>query len=882
VTIHRIPVIDVRGPGTGPAPIIHALQCIGAACASQRAAHLAAHRTGEASFTCPNFRANDPTKCAKTCFLYPRLVRGGSWHFHQGIDVGGQEGVSKIISVTDGVVHFARNGPTSDGYTGYGKVVVVHSEPFYYMYAHCAEVFVSTGDPVQQQQVIATVGRTQYLRDGREHSDTMGPHLHFEVSNARYPVASGETSLDSPTTGARIDPRAHLESLRQWGPKKFYFPLISGGGGDNADANEISVESTQRLLDVTEHDNVGGYFPLGANNIWHGGVHLRADADALVRAPFDAKVVAVRLDPDPVRARGLFGSLNFVLLHHELPEHIATRMNDGRAPERESWRGAVGRYRGRTRRRREVANAPALVREIKQLLHQTGFYAPTDSALVDDGSTVDDAFLEAIVTLQSNYTRHPDGVVDVPGSTYARLRERADAIEREHERDAALARGERPPNPRMVYTLLMHLRPEPLEDSLVGRIPWLGRIELEPNDAEREREAAERAERAARREREVVEDGSDRTYALGGSVGPPARRRGPANIAADVTWVQRRLTRHGFYEGEADGLWSASVDAAVRGFQTEHVPWYSTHRVDASISASGMTQQRLAMTPAELETSEYDPDAARPGTLDRRFIGRATELDSETGIAKVVTGLDVAIFAGEPVWTAGVGLGFSAPAGSDDARGIASRGTDDAATGPMIHWEIFSEQALIGAWAQLDDDRDDDLAVDVPALINQAQSGSTSPPPFDEAYDPPEADPEAEPASEAPAEGEALAEDGVLSVAEIQAFYASDRCHALRNTQFRFHSEWALNLSNTVDALRELGWNTRGLAAALAPYMWWSKVGDSVPSSPLVWHYNPITFMDHYRQLFPQPPPTTPTPAPEPSTGTEADRCDEPERLTCE
>ena len=68
--------------------------------------------------------------------------------------------------------------------------------------------------------------------------------------------------------------------------------------------------------------------------------------------------------------------------------------------------------------------------------------------------------------------------------------------------------------------------------------------------------------------------------------------------------------------------------------------------------------------------------------------------------------------------------------------------------------------------------------------------------------------------------------------------------------------------------LRELGWNTRCLAPSLAPYLWWPAADDAVPASPLVWHYNPIAFMQRYWQLFPRPAEATPTPAPTNSSTT--------------
>jgi peptidoglycan hydrolase-like protein with peptidoglycan-binding domain len=720
------------------------------------------------------------------------------------------------------------------------------------------------------------VGRTQYFGNGVDTSDTMGPHLHFEVSNARYPVVAGETSLDNPRGGGRIDPLEHLESLRGWGARKFYFPLVRGASDEVG--HEVGDESAQRLFEATERDDAGGYFPLGANNIWHGGVHLRADPEALVRAPFDAKVVALRLDPDAVRAHGAFGSVNFVLLHHELPDHVARSLAGTRTPAREPWRGAVGRPLPRVRRRREVPNSPEHVREVKQLLHELGHYNPEDPALVDDGSVLDAPFLAAIIEFQG---AHADGVIDIPGTSHARLPEAVEASRRRREDDARAARGEPPARPRMVYSLVMHLRAEPLEDALVERIPWLARMNLEPTADETAREAAERAERSARLAAEIAEDGPDRTFSLRGDVGPPRRRRSPANAPDDVRWVQRRLRRHHAFSGEPDGLWSASLDAAVRAFQTAHVPYYRGRPADASISPTGSTSHTLRMTPSELETQEHDPEAAGAGTLDRRFAARAAQVDATTGVAQVLTGLDVTIYAGEPIWTAGVGLAF---APSDvEGPGIATRAADEASTSTVVHWEIFTEEPLLDDWEQIDDDRDDDLAVDVPSLINRVQASVPPPEPFDEAYDDPTTAPPEDGASE-PAEVRTLGEDDVLSLTEIRSFYAGESSRFLREVQCRFTSEWGVNPSSTVDALRALGWNTRLLAARLAPYLWWDAAGTAVPSSPLVWHYNPIAFMQRYARLFPQPPDPPPTPSPsEPSPDPDADLCSiDPAELICE
>ncbi len=897
MTDFRKPVITVRDGRVIESSIIHALPCRG--CEPQRNAHRLAVIAGTARnrhFTCPN-RGSGTDHCHSHCFQYPRLVRerDDNWHFHQGIDVHGEEGVSQILSVTAGTVHFARNERTSDAYGGYGKVVVVHTAPYWYLYAHCHEVLVQTGDTVDEAQPIATVGRTQYLSDGRVSSDTMRPHLHFEVSRERYPIRDGrnrETALDNDnSTMPRIDPGAHLRDLGPWGPKRFFFPLVSGATDE--DDYEVTAERTVAMYEATERDNPGGTFPLGANNVWHGGVHLHGSPGSLVRAPFDGRVVAARLDADPRRARGYFGSMNFVLLHHELPANIVEQLrSEGGSASREPWRGAVGEFRGTGRRRREVPNTSSDVVEVKRLLHGAGHYDPEDSTLLTNG-TAEPGFIEAILAFQRTFVRRPDGVIDIPGSSYRRLQQAEQARQREQQAAAARERGEPEPRPSLVYSLFMHLHPETLDDALAERIPWLARVQLEPSEEERQQEERDRREREQRVNSEITEDGADRDYAMQDDVGPPRRRRGPANTEDDVRWVQRRLTRHGHYSGPADGQWSDAVDQGVRAFQSEHVAYYRNRTPDAGISAGRATDAALRQTPAELEAAAEDPQA-RDGGIDRRLVSRAAERSDEAGPTAVVTDLDARISAGEPLWTAGVGRAFNdtsvrapAPAApAPAATGVSARAADASAPQPIIHWSIFSEEPLIGAWDEIEDTDNADLTVDVASLINRAQQraqqqdaddedgpqGSEGEDTADsgEGEDAPggsegEAAPDGSedraPSDQAAAGSDgsgsggpagALREDEILSVEEIHRFYASEDSHFLRRVQCRFNSEWGLDLDQTVDALRGMGWNTRLLSHQMAPYMWWEEAGDAVPGSAVVWHYNPVAFLELYWQQYPR------------------------------
>ncbi|MCX4241747.1 N-acetylmuramoyl-L-alanine amidase [Paraliomyxa miuraensis] len=77
-----------------------------------------------------------------------------------------------------------------------------------------------------------------------------------------------------------------------------------------AEANQESLSLLHRHV---EQERRGGYFPIGANTIWHGGVHLRVTEGSRVYACLPGRIVAARLAMDPI---GSYGSRNFVLIEH--------------------------------------------------------------------------------------------------------------------------------------------------------------------------------------------------------------------------------------------------------------------------------------------------------------------------------------------------------------------------------------------------------------------------------------------------------------------------------------------------------------------------------------------------------------------------------------
>lgn len=118
------------------------------------------------------------TKYPNISGFFMRPVSGGKKsqgiHGYNGVDIAASVGTPVMVSA-NGKVILARNGYNG----GYGNYIVVsHSNGTQTLYAHLSRINVSTGQLVEQGQVIGAVGNT-----GR----STGPHLHFEVRGAKNP-----------------------------------------------------------------------------------------------------------------------------------------------------------------------------------------------------------------------------------------------------------------------------------------------------------------------------------------------------------------------------------------------------------------------------------------------------------------------------------------------------------------------------------------------------------------------------------------------------------------------------------------------------------------------------------------------------------------------
>ncbi|MEZ4433253.1 MAG: N-acetylmuramoyl-L-alanine amidase [bacterium] len=92
--------------------------------------------------------------------------------------------------------------------------------------------------------------------------------------------------------------------------------------------DEVNVE---QYYTHTERDTSGGYYPIGSNQLWHGGLHIHAVGSAHVVAMYPGRIIAVRLGDD-ASGRGPLGSRNFILMRHTVSGTITAVPPPGDEP----------------------------------------------------------------------------------------------------------------------------------------------------------------------------------------------------------------------------------------------------------------------------------------------------------------------------------------------------------------------------------------------------------------------------------------------------------------------------------------------------------------------------------------------------------------------
>ena len=107
----------------------------------------------------------------------------GEYKFHNGVDIGGQEG-DAIGAFADGTVDYIGKNDTHGLY-----LQLDHGNGIKSFYAHCSKLCVSKGQLVAAGEKVAEVGSTGVAT---------GPHLHLELK----------------WNGLHLDPSYYVEFLR--------------------------------------------------------------------------------------------------------------------------------------------------------------------------------------------------------------------------------------------------------------------------------------------------------------------------------------------------------------------------------------------------------------------------------------------------------------------------------------------------------------------------------------------------------------------------------------------------------------------------------------------------------------------------------------------
>jgi N-acetyl-anhydromuramyl-L-alanine amidase AmpD len=137
-------------------------------------------------------------------------------------------------------------------------------------------------------------------------------------------------TLDAPVDHRGFMAHWHWE-LQRWDPGPgFDWQRVFHALGNEHNAFPVELEALKNIKTLLEPDKVkayaeryfannetqtDGWYPMGINQTWHGGIHLAAPRGTNVYAMTDGVVVAARFGRESTK----LGSNNFVLLKHRVP-----------------------------------------------------------------------------------------------------------------------------------------------------------------------------------------------------------------------------------------------------------------------------------------------------------------------------------------------------------------------------------------------------------------------------------------------------------------------------------------------------------------------------------------------------------------------------------
>lgn len=395
-------------------------------------------------------------------------------------------------------------------------------------------------------------------------SVTSGDYRAFRAAISDHTYWQDNTNLPDMKNGG---PNLRITDRSAWLPESpagatgsACFPVDTGAG------TKVTAESVAALYKHTEVDHKGGYFPLGSNTVWHGGVHLRVKKGTPVLAAFDGRIVAARLSDAPDEAQGHYGDRNFVLLEHEVAGSTLNKMIP------------VGKL--------------------------IGFVVTTQATNMRDQASTSGAVVAQLVA-RDELDLVEEKYVEAGGLRWAhvKVKSAADAPKVGKQGFVAvkdawyLARRESAPGGKLddakiykFYSLSMHLRGEALDagNKALAGVKWLLAPPPAPPPAY--------------------------TGSIAESVG-----EGGKNRTDDVRAVQQRLTEHGHYKGAVNGTCDAPTIAAIKAFQGTY-----SRSPDGRVDPGGKTWKELCKPPSKAAAPAFEPalvSALRTGDvvkLDKR------------------------------------------------------------------------------------------------------------------------------------------------------------------------------------------------------------------------------------------------------------------------
>ncbi len=202
--------------------------------------------------------------------------------------------------------------------------------------AHCLaliefleEFGVVTGDKVKPAVGAAKAFKadvTNILRT--EGFVKTGSWTHIDATVYEYKAyAANSTELFAPryTAGSATSPVVPPQSKLQKLASNSVLPTVLVPSADAFIYAELAKDYLQNYFNAEREDDIAdahdaiqsdrGFFPIGRNLTWHGGIHAQAEPGGSVHAMTDGVVVAVRI-PSKDPAKLSFGSRNFVLVKH--------------------------------------------------------------------------------------------------------------------------------------------------------------------------------------------------------------------------------------------------------------------------------------------------------------------------------------------------------------------------------------------------------------------------------------------------------------------------------------------------------------------------------------------------------------------------------------